>query len=95
MNNILSQQHEIKEYIVMCIAALCNHKARFIMSGWEVILDIFKIAAQDTETHLVVQSFQSLEHAVKTHFDILKDNFTELVNCIAKFSLNMEHSSRA
>lgn len=38
----------------MCIAALCHQKAKFIKSGWEVILNIFTLAAQDTETHLVV-----------------------------------------
>ena len=57
LNNLHSGQKEIKEYIVMCIAALCHQKAKFIKSGWEVILNIFTLAAQDTETHLVVQSF--------------------------------------
>lgn len=37
----------------MCTAALCHQKARHIKSGWEVILNIFTLAAQDTETHLV------------------------------------------
>jgi hypothetical protein len=36
------------------MAALCHQKAKFIKSGWEVILKIFALAAKDTETHLVV-----------------------------------------
>lgn len=43
--NLDSRQKEIKEYIVMCVAALCNQKARFIVSGWEVVLNIFTFAA--------------------------------------------------
>jgi hypothetical protein len=38
----------------MCISALCHQKVKYIKSGWEVILNIFTLAAQDTETHLVV-----------------------------------------
>jgi len=53
LNNLHSGKKEIKEYIVMCIAALCHQKAKYIKSGWGVILDIFTLAAQDSETHLV------------------------------------------
>lgn len=95
LNNLYSQQKQVKEYIVMCIAALCNHKVKYIKSGWEVILNIFTLAAQDSEAHLVIQSFQSLDYGVKNHFSILSDNFIELVNCIAKFSLSPAHTSQA
>jgi brefeldin A-inhibited guanine nucleotide-exchange protein len=88
LNNLHSRQKEIKEYIVMCIAALCHQKAKYIKSGWEVILNIFTLAAQDTEPHLVVQSFQSLEHAVNNHFGLLNESFIELVNCLSKFARN-------
>lgn len=54
LNNLHSSQKEIKEYIIMCISALCHQKVKYIKSGWEVILNIFTLAAQDTETHLVV-----------------------------------------
>lgn len=88
LNNLTSGQKEIKEYVVMCIAALCHQKAKFIRSGWEVILNIFTLAAQDTEAHLAVQSFQSLEYAVINHFALLEESFPELVNCLSKFSKN-------
>lgn len=65
MDNLMNQsKKEIKEYIVMCIASLCHQKCKFIRSGWEVILNIFTMAAQDNEQHLVMQSFQSLENVV-------------------------------
>lgn len=38
--------------------------------------------------HLVVQSFQSLEHAVLNHFALLEECFIELVNCLSEFSRN-------
>jgi len=40
-----SKQKEVKEYVVMCMAALCHQKVKFIKSGWEVILAIFCLAA--------------------------------------------------
>lgn len=70
----------------MCSAQLCFLKAQYIKSGWEVILNIFTLAAQDTENHLVVQSFKSLEHAVCNYSDLLEEVFIELVNCLGKFS---------
>lgn len=79
----------------MCISALCHQKAKYIKSGWEVILNIFTLAAQDTEPHLVVQSFQSLEHAVINHFGLLNESFIELVNCLSKFARNGLQSSKA
>lgn len=88
LNNLHSKQKEVKEYVVMCIAALCHQKARYIKSGWEVILGIFALAAQDSENHLVVQSFQSLEHAVTNHFPLLEESFLELVTCLSKFAMN-------
>lgn len=88
LNNLHSSQKEIKEYIVMCTAQLCFLKTKYIKSGWEVILNIFTLAAQDTENHLVVQSFKSLEHAVCNHFELLEEVFIELVNCLSKFSQN-------
>lgn len=89
LNNLHSSQKEIKEYVVMCIAALCNQKAKYIRSGWEVILYIFTLAAQDTtERHLVDQSFRSIEHAVLNHFGLVEESFIELVNCLSKFARN-------
>ena len=89
LNNLHSSQKEIKEYVVMCIAALCNQKAKYIRSGWEVILYIFTLAAQDTtERHLVDQSFRSIEVAVLNHFGLVEESFIELVNCLSKFARN-------
>lgn len=44
---------------------------------------------------MVLQSFQSLDHAVKNHFKILENYFIELVNCLAKFAANPQFSSKA
>mmetsp|Transcript_83840 Transcript_83840/g.115741 ORF Transcript_83840/g.115741 Transcript_83840/m.115741 type:complete len:105 (+) Transcript_83840:268-582(+) len=57
MLNNLHVRKEIKEFIVMCIANICGTKTKNIKSGWTVIIEIFKLAAQDSEEHLVKQSF--------------------------------------
>ena len=54
MLNNLHTRSEIKEYIVMCITNVCTTKTPYIKSGWSVIIDIFTLAAQDTEPQLVI-----------------------------------------
>lgn len=87
MQNNLTQGHrEIKEYVVMCMAALCHQKAKYLKSGWDPILRIFSLAAQDQESHLGIQSFQSLEYAITNFFHILEESFLELVDCLGAFA---------
>ena len=54
MLNNLHTRSDIKEYIVMCITNICKKHTSLIQSGWEVIIQIFTLAAQDTEELLVV-----------------------------------------
>ena len=49
----LATRTEIKEYIVMCITNICRTKTAYIKSGWSVIINIFTLAAQDSEEMLV------------------------------------------
>ena len=51
--NIVDTRVEIKEFIVMCIANMCKAKLANLRSGWSVIINIFTLAAQDSEEHLV------------------------------------------
>ena len=84
----LATRTEIKEYIVMCITNICRTKTPFIKSGWSVIINIFTLAAQDSEEMLVRQSFQALKIAITEKFHLLEQNFVELVNCLNKYSMN-------
>lgn len=84
----LATRSEIKEYIVMCITNICRTKTPYIKSGWSVIINIFTLAAQDSEEMLVKQSFQALKVAVTDKFGLLEQNFVELVNCLNKYSMN-------
>lgn len=72
----------------MAIANMCLQKARHLKSGWSIVINIFTLAAQDTEEHLVVQSFETLKKAVRLNFGMLEDNFVELVNCLNKYTKN-------
>ena len=63
-------------------------KSAYIKSGWSVIIGVFTLAAQDSDEHLVHQSFKALKIAVTTHFNLLETNFVELVNCLNKYSEN-------
>ena len=67
---------------------MCQQKARNLKSGWSIVVNIFTLAAQDSEEHLVVQSFETLKKAVKLNFQLLEDNFVELVNCLNKYTKN-------
>jgi hypothetical protein len=88
MLNNLHTRTDIKEYIVMCITNISGTKTVYIKSGWSVIINIFTLAAQDNEEMLVQQSFAALKLAVTQHFDLLQENFVELVNCLNKYSTN-------
>lgn len=84
----LATRTDIKEYIVMCITNICRTKTPYIKSGWSVIINIFTLAAQDSEEMLVKQSFMALKAAVTEKFGLLEQNFVELVNCLNKYSMN-------
>lgn len=88
MLNNLHTRLDVKEYIVMCVANMCKSKANYIKSGWSIIINIFTLAAQDTEEHLVIQSFEALKYAMNTSITYLEENFVELVNCLNKYSKN-------
>lgn len=84
----LATRTDIKEYIVMCITNICRTKTAYIKSGWSVIINIFTLAAQDSEEMLVQQSFYALKIAILEKFSLLENNFVELVNCLNKYSMN-------
>ena len=79
----------------MCVANICGTKTAAIKSGWSVIINIFTLAAQDTEEHLVVQSFDALSKAVKGHFELVEQGFVELINCLNKYTRNTQFSNQS
>ena len=93
----LDTRLDVKEFIVMSVANMCRSKATNLKSGWSVIINIFTLAAQDTEEHLVVQSFETLKQAVRQNFTLIEDNFVELINCLNKYTKNifLKQSSEA
>lgn len=95
MLNNLHTRSDIKEYIVMCLTNICAMKTAYIKSGWVVIINIFTLAAQDSEEQLVSQSFQALRIAVTKHFELLETNFVELVNCLNKYSMNLRFKKQS
>jgi regulator of sigma D len=84
----LHTRNEVKEFIVLAVANMCLQKAKNLKSGWSIVINIFTLAAQDSEEHLVVQSFETLKKAVRQNFSVLEDNFVELVNCLNKYTKN-------
>ena len=48
----------------MAIANMCMQKAKYLKSGWSIVINIFTLSAQDTEERLVVQSFDTLKRAI-------------------------------
>ena len=54
MLNNLHTRLEVKEFIVMAVANMCRSKGKYLKSGWSIVINIFTLAAQDSEEHLVV-----------------------------------------
>ena len=54
MLNNMHTRSDIKDFIVICITNICATKTNYIKSGWSVIINIFTLAAQDTEQQLVL-----------------------------------------
>ena len=86
---------EIKDYIVCCIVSICATKTAFIKSGWSVIINIFTLAAQDSEKDLVEKSFDALKKAIQANFPLIKGSFNEVVNCLNKYSQNSRFEKEA
>lgn len=72
----------------MAVANMCQSKAKNLKSGWSIVINIFTLAAQDTEEHLVVQSFETLKQAIRKNFGLIEENFVELINCLNKYTKN-------
>jgi len=49
MLNNLHTRYDIKEFIVMSAANMCCSKIDTLKSGWQIIINIFTLAAQDNE----------------------------------------------
>ncbi len=49
MLNNMHTRGDIKFFVITCIVNICATKAIQIKSGWSVIINIFTLAAQDTE----------------------------------------------
>lgn len=47
-------RQEVKEFIIMAVANMCRSKSQYLKSGWSVVIDIFLLAAQDNEEHLLM-----------------------------------------
>lgn len=82
----MASRSVIKDYIVQCIVNICNTKTMKIKSGWAIIIQIFKLTAQDSEKSNVEMSFKALNTAVSKHFELLKGNFISLINCLSSYS---------
>lgn len=72
----------------MAVANMCRSKSQYLKSGWSVVIDIFLLAAQDNEEHLLMQSFEVLKQAVRQHFHLLEDNIETVLHCLFKYAQN-------
>jgi len=79
-------RQEVKEFIIMAVANMCMSKSQYLKSGWSVVIDIFLLAAQDNEEHLLMQSFEVLKQAVRKHFNLLEDNIETVLHCLFKYA---------
>lgn len=77
---------EVKEFIIMAVANMCRSKAKNLKSGWSVVIEIFTLVGRDDDEHIVMQCFEVLKHAIKSHFILLEEYFELLINCLKKYA---------
>lgn len=88
MLNNLHTRLDIKEFIVLSIVNMCQSKIDNLKSGWSIVINIFSLAAQDTEENLVVSSFEAIKYSINKNNSLLEENFVELINCLNKYTKN-------
>jgi hypothetical protein len=63
-------------------------EAPSIKSGWIIIFNIFKQAAQDSSKDIIRKTFDTIIKVFNNHFNQVKENFGEIANCLKKFAIN-------
>jgi brefeldin A-inhibited guanine nucleotide-exchange protein len=76
---------EIRDLVLRCIDIMIKACATNIRSGWKTIFSIVGIAAAQSSADVASIAFDIMERLMKNNFDLLVNDFVELLNCLAAF----------
>lgn len=90
-----SPSAEVREMIIRAVSQMVLNKVSSVKSGWKVVLQVFTVAAHDSNQNIVKLAFETIEKMVREHFrDIVATEavtFTDLVNALIAFTGNQAH----
>ena len=76
------ERTSIKEFIVSCMCGILMKNASTIMSGWSIILMIFKQASNEQNKTMVQTAMIGIEKIIKNDFGQIESNIIEVVSCL-------------
>eukprot|EP00981_Chlorochromonas_danica_P013923 scaffold7101_cov242-Ochromonas_danica.AAC.2 len=81
-----SSSVETKDLILRCLHIMIKSCASNIHSGWRSIFGIFDVAAGQDNLELAKLAFDITEQLINEEFDLLTNDFVELMNCLVAFA---------
>ena len=90
MLNNLHHREGIKHFVLSCMCLFAQQKTSKIKSGWEIIIEIFKLAGEDDNINLSQESLQAMQFILKPeNFTYVEEYFDKIVDCLFKFVENI------
>ena len=77
---------EIQDLVLHCIETMILQCAGNIRSGWRSIFAIFEVCANHASLEVAAMALRMIERLMETRFDIIFQDFVEVVNCFVVFS---------
>merc|ERR1712166_157591 len=84
-NNNTEDAHEI---VIRCFEQVVQAKAEKLKSGWETILTVLSLTANDSFPNMLSVGFQVLENLLKNYFGGVSEYWEQLIECLTAFALN-------
>eukprot|EP00943_MAST-04B_sp_MAST-4B-sp1_P009087 g9087.t1 len=79
---------EIKELILRVIDNITQAKVQNIMSGWRAIFSVYALAGSDKHESLNAMAYDAVDRIFLNHWNVTKESFVDLVNCLTIFAKN-------
>ena len=87
---------DIRFFILTCMCQFAQQKIKSIKSGWEIILDIFKLAAGDENEDLYQESLRTMRFILqKQNFEVIEEYFNKIMDCLFKYVENRKFIEEA
>lgn len=86
----LHKREGIKHLILSCMCLFAKTRISTIRSGWEIIIEIFKLAGEDDNIDLAKESLDAMEFILRPpNFPYVEEYFDKIIDCLFKFVENV------